>query len=90
MHTNYRSYRSTRHNALVIEGNPSNNAWLLLDRDNGNPECGHGYVWIFPTRQAARDHKREQNAKPCSARVLGPWRVRDCTSESFKREVNRH
>jgi hypothetical protein len=71
---------------IQIEGDPDRDEWLLLDKSNGNPENGHGYVWVFPTRQAARDHKRRQNANPKNATLLGPWRVRACTSEFLKRE----
>jgi hypothetical protein len=101
MADNYRHYRSVYRGKLpldargypvlttarlVIEGNPGPTEWLLLDRDNGNPETGRGWVRVFKTRKAARDHKRKQNANPNNARVIGPWRVRDCTSEFLKIE----
>lgn len=101
MTAHYRSYRSVYRGKLpsdhmdypvlttarlVIQGNPGPDEWLLLDRDNGNPEIGRGYVWIFKTRKAARDHKRKQNRTAKNAKLLGPWRVREVSSESLKHE----
>lgn len=72
------------HAELVIDGSPTEDQWLLLDRDNGNPENGEGYVWIFSDYEDANEHRLIQNRDSFNACLLGPWRVGDCTSEFLK------
>lgn len=88
MTDNYRSYKTSADGSLQIEGNPGPKKWALLDKDNGNPECGHGYLWIFDKRDDAREHRRKQNSDPDPTRAVlrGPWRVESLTSDFLKKE----
>jgi hypothetical protein len=48
--------------------------WVMFDRDNGHPG-GRGYVWIFETKKAALEHRREQHKDKLSARLTMPQKV---------------
>lgn len=71
------------HGDPPVHGEPWVNDWILLDKGNGNPGMGFGFVWVFKTRQAARDFRNKMNADPRMTqgeecqwhRVSGPWRA---------------
>jgi hypothetical protein len=55
--------------------------WILFDTVNGNyddPENGDAHIFIFASRHAAREHKREldrrRQTKPNTITVSGPHR----------------
>lgn len=80
----YRAYSTSDSGKLLIEGMSGPELWVLLDDSNGNPDLGYGYVWVFDSRQAARDHKRNQEMNHNNATLKGPWRTRDVSSKFFK------
>ena len=51
--------------------------WVVPDLDNGHPgKAGKGYVWIFPTKKAAIEHKRAQRKMKYAASLGKPFMVR--------------
>jgi hypothetical protein len=54
-------------------------AWICFDIDNGharnNIATGKGYLWVFPTRREAREHRKWQHANPNHARLSPPIKV---------------
>lgn len=76
---------------LLIEGAPGPKEWALLDIDNGNPERGYGYLWIYNTREKARVHKRLQNTPSLyNAELIGPWQVMKLTGPRLARWKQKH
>lgn len=60
--------------------------WVLLDQNNGNPENGHGYLWLFKTREDARNHKKNQNGGNLSATLCGPYKSSEVTISFLKKK----
>lgn len=80
----YRAYRTVG-GKIVIQGSPSPGSWVLLDCDNGNPELGFGYCWVFPTRREARAHRSAQNARhPANAWLAIPRRLAEAQQHMLK------
>lgn len=51
-------------------------AYILWDKDNGSQQGNVGYIWVFPTKQDAEEHRKEQHSKKYNARLSGPMVVR--------------
>lgn len=60
--------------------------WVLLDKDNGSPEYGIGYLWLFSSKKEAVAHKKAQNAKKICARLVGTWHIDEISSEFLKQK----
>lgn len=48
--------------------------WIVFDLSNGH-QCANRYVWWFDTRQAAREHIKDQKTKKYAARLSVPRKV---------------
>lgn len=60
---------------------PPQTLWILLDVSNGDfpVKC---YTWWFTSRQAARDHKKEQASNPDHAALTGPFKYQLIAEDS--------
>jgi hypothetical protein len=60
-------------------------AWVLFDLDNGHKwgnGSGKGYMWVFPTRKAATEHKKKYKPAPTNnfVRLSQPIKVEMSTN----------
>lgn len=51
-------------------------AYVLWDKDNGSQPGNVGYIWVFPTKRDAEEHRKQQHSKKYNARLSGPMVVR--------------
>lgn len=49
-------------------------AWVCWDLDNGHSNS-KGYLWVFPTRNEALTHRKQQHKEKFGARLSPPMRI---------------
>ena len=70
----YVRYTTRSNGSIVLEkGTPKNLPWILLDQDNGNPECGHGFLWLFESQEHAMRHLMQHLQNENYTQVTGPF-----------------
>lgn len=54
-------------------------AWVMWDLDNGHAwnkqDSGKGYLWVFPTKKEALEHKRKYHKGSDKARLSKPIKI---------------
>jgi hypothetical protein len=74
----YVRYTSRPDGKIDLEkGTPKNLIWAVLDQDNGNPELGFGYLWLFEAHDDALTKLQSYlDNKDRAVALCGPFHIK--------------